>query len=84
MPINPERLADGICRLALLCSLRDLLANFNRELWTADVDAVGLRASIPDFVRSLIFSASNFANDESNASKMFRTSSLSVAKCGSV
>ena len=27
------------------------------------------------------FCASNFAKDESNASRMFRTSSLSVAKC---
>ena len=40
--------------------------------------------AIPAFVRSLIFWASSFANDESNASRMFRTSSLSVAKCGSV
>ena len=42
--INPERFGDGIWRLALPSSLRDLLANFNPELWTPDLDAVGLCA----------------------------------------
>jgi hypothetical protein len=30
--INPERFGDGIWRLALLCSLSDLLADFEQAL----------------------------------------------------
>jgi hypothetical protein len=37
--------------------------------------------AIPALVRSLIFCASSFANDESNASRTFRASSLSVDRC---
>ena len=33
-----------VWRLSLLCSLRDLLANFNTKLGTPDLAAVGLRA----------------------------------------
>ena len=36
--------------------------------------------AIPAFVRSLIFCASTFAKDESRARRIFRTSSLSVAR----
>jgi gluconate kinase len=43
MPINPERLGNSIWCLTLRRSLRDLLANFNPELRTAYLDAVGLR-----------------------------------------
>jgi hypothetical protein len=40
-----------------------------------------LARAMPVFVRSLIFSASTFAKDDSSASRMLRTSSLSVARC---
>jgi len=60
--------------------------------WRTSIPSLGrpilmplaLARFIPAFVRSLIFCASTFANDESRASRMFLTSSLSVARCGSV
>ena len=43
-----------------------------------------LALAIPAFVRSLIFCASTFASEESSTIRIFRTNSLSVARCGSV
>jgi hypothetical protein len=37
--------------------------------------------AFPAFVLRLIFRASTFASDASKASRIFRTSSLSVARC---
>ena len=60
--------------------------------WRSSIPSLGLpilmpfafARAMPALVRSLIFCASTFAKDESRASRMFRTNSLSVARWGSV
>ena len=75
-------MAYDVSPFAARCAIfwRISIASFGRPI----VMPFAFARAMPDFVRSLIFYASNFDKDESKASRMFRTSSLSVAKCGSV
>ena len=84
MPINPQSLGNDVGRLALGSAPGYLLAQFNREPRSAILMPLALARAMPALVRSLIFCASTFAKDESGASRIFRTNSLSVERCGSV
>jgi hypothetical protein len=82
MPIYAKRFRNRIGRLALCRQPSDLVTHFGGELRPTDLDA--LARDMPAIVRSLIFYASILANDDRSASRMLRTSSLSVARSGSV
>jgi hypothetical protein len=83
VPVDAKVLGNGIGRFPLCSPLDDLLAEFYPEPRAADL-CPWLARAMPAFVRSLIFWASTFAKDESRPSRIFRTNSLSVARCGSV
>jgi hypothetical protein len=84
MPVDAESLTDTVRCLPFVSPLGNFLAKFDPELRPSDPDALAFARAIPAFVRSLIFWASTFAKDANKANKIFRTSSLSVARCGSV
>jgi hypothetical protein len=75
-------MAYGVSPFFARCTIfwRISIPSFGRPIFMP----LAFARAIPALVRSLTFCASNFANDESNARSMFRTSSLSVARCGSV
>ena len=74
-------MAYGVSPFAARCAIfwRIAIPSLGRPI----LMPLAFARAIPALVRSLIFCASSFANDESNASRTFRTNSLSVAKCGS-
>ena len=75
-------MAYGVSPFFARCTIfwRISIPSFGRPIFMP----LAFARAIPALVRSLTFCASNFAIDESNARSMFRTSSLSVARCGSV
>ena len=84
MSVDAQSLGDGIRCFAAGRSLGYLLANSIPSLGRPTLIPLAFARTMPALVRSLIFCASTFAKEESSASKILRTNSLSVARCGSV
>jgi hypothetical protein len=82
VPVDAKVLGNGIGCLAFGSPLgnRTSTPSFGRPI----LMPLALARAIPAFVRSLTLWASTFAKEESRASRILRTSSLSVARWGSV
>ena len=79
MSVDSQRLGDTIGRFTR-CGPFAICRRSSKPIFGLPIlIPFAFARAIPAFVRSLIFCASTFARDDSRASRIFRTNSLSVA-----